>query len=282
LNVGRCAIPTTVAERGLSARARPATDADGSATAIPAVNQLAGRVCDEALASTGSTRRAATLWTVGLGGLLILLRTTRTASSSDPLRQLAQAAAWARDQDGYRQVADRTTTTARLVIRPPTPADTDGWMATVDHQVIEENGWRPDDVEQLRLGAVTGTLVGKLLVCDQTTGEILGSIAVDPFAALRGFAELGFWIGPKARGQGIATEAVGAIVAAWHRAGEPNVVVGTGMHNRAVRRVMDKLGGEEIRHGTHWLPNRNEIEAVWYVLRAPATRDDGAEEAPPP
>jgi RimJ/RimL family protein N-acetyltransferase len=82
--------------------------------------------------------------------------------------------------------------------------------------------------------------------------------------------QLGFWIGPGARGWGLGTEAIAAVLAGLHGVGLETVTIASAANNGAVHRIMEKLGGVEVRRGTQTLPNGREVDAVWYAHYAGA------------
>jgi RimJ/RimL family protein N-acetyltransferase len=82
-------------------------------------------------------------------------------------------------------------------------------------------------------------------------GRIVGMVGAKG-RPVDGRVEIGYGLVPSARGQGVATEAVGALLAAFTRAGAAGVheiVAETLTGNHASRRVLSKLGFEQTgRH----------------------------------
>ncbi|CAM3769387.1 GNAT family N-acetyltransferase [Deinococcus frigens] len=76
-----------------------------------------------------------------------------------------------------------------------------------------------------------------------------------------GELEIGYGLNPEVWGQGLATEAVGALVSHLHtRPGVRTVTAQTALHNRASERVLEKLGF--VRTGTGWDEEDGQL-TVW-------------------
>jgi RimJ/RimL family protein N-acetyltransferase len=85
--------------------------------------------------------------------------------------------------------------------------------------------------------------------------------------------ELGYWVGQKARGQGIATKAASAIIRyAFEKLGGETINAGYFLDNPASGRVLEKLGfkptGEIVK--THSLARNSEVETARFLLTRPA------------
>jgi hypothetical protein len=97
------------------------------------------------------------------------------------------------------------------------------------------------------------------VIVARTTGELVGSITstwVDP--AHRS-CEIGWWIGPAARGRGYADETVAAVVPALHAAGIRRVWIGTASDNAAVLRTIARIGALFVDQGLMPLPDGRPI-----------------------
>ncbi|GGL95670.1 N-acetyltransferase [Deinococcus aerophilus] len=83
------------------------------------------------------------------------------------------------------------------------------------------------------------------------TGRAVGQLGSKGQPDAAGALEIGYGMNPSAWGQGLATEAVRALVAWLHaRPDVQTVTAQTALHNRASERVLEKLGF--VRTGTGW------------------------------
>jgi len=87
-------------------------------------------------------------------------------------------------------------------------------------------------------------------IADPATDELLGGIGFDRVVAHRRQAEIGYWVGPWARGRGVATAAVGALsehalttglerlelLTHWENAASQRVALAAGFQREGVRR----------------------------------------------
>jgi RimJ/RimL family protein N-acetyltransferase len=244
--------------------------------------------CRDALDDTRSIRTAA-LVVATLASLLLAAMVTRRRIHErhqlEPLRErglvrdrreLERVATLLRDPRVLRVNAALVARleTDRLLIRPARPADADAVREVTDDEVVQRNGWRPGAVDDLVDTVRAGGRIGLWVICDRTTDAVLGMIQVDHVREREGRCELGFSLGPRARGRGYGTEAVQAVAARLHAAGLDFVEVGCSADNFGVQRVMEKVGAEEIRQGVARLPDGTETQGVWYVLRGEPLESD--------
>jgi RimJ/RimL family protein N-acetyltransferase len=96
-------------------------------------------------------------------------------------------------------------------------------------------------------------------------GGVIGSISAHPVIARQATCHVGWWMGPAARGKGYGTEALRTIFPALHKTGVSRILIGTSPDNTAVRRVLEKLGADEVATSPHRLPNDTTVPSVWYV-----------------
>jgi RimJ/RimL family protein N-acetyltransferase len=98
-------------------------------------------------------------------------------------------------------------------------------------------------------------------IADPQTDELLGGIGFDRVMPARGQAEIGYWVGPWARGRGVATAAVRALSAHaldnglhrlellthWENPASQRVALAAGYQREGVRRAAlpDRTGGRD-------------------------------------
>ncbi|HEX5201147.1 MAG TPA: GNAT family N-acetyltransferase [Actinoplanes sp.] len=98
-------------------------------------------------------------------------------------------------------------------------------------------------------------------IADPETDDLLGGIGFDKVVPSRGQAEIGYWVGPWARGRGVATAAVRALSAHalgaglqrlellthWDNPASMRVALAAGVHREGVRReaLPNRAGGRD-------------------------------------
>jgi RimJ/RimL family protein N-acetyltransferase len=151
-----------------------------------------------------------------------------------------------------------------LLVRPPLDGDVDLIApAFLDPEVGGEAGLPPVDAdalrallhEQLPVMRERG-LLAAYVVEDTQAGGLLGGCALHHFDPLRDAVEVGYWLVVSARGRGVASRAVGALVEHAFANGIRRVEAHVRLENRASQRVLERLGFERegirrsfLRHG---------------------------------
>jgi RimJ/RimL family protein N-acetyltransferase len=157
-----------------------------------------------------------------------------------------------------------TVSAAELLLRAPTDADVDAVApAFRDPQVGGEAGLPPVGAdalrallhEQLPLLRDRGILA-PYVIEDTETGQILGGANLSRFDPLRDVVEVGYWLFVGARGKGVATRSVRALVDHAFANGIVRVEAHVRVGNLASERVLARLGFERegvkrrlLRHG---------------------------------
>jgi ribosomal-protein-serine acetyltransferase len=151
-----------------------------------------------------------------------------------------------------------------LLLRAPTEADVDVIApAFRDPEVGGEAGLLPVGPEQLRtmlreqLPALRAQgLMAPYVIEDIQAGTILGGANLRLFDPMRDTVELGYWLFVEARGRGVATRAVRALVEHAHANGVVRVEAHVRIGNEASERVLERAGFERegvkrrlLRHG---------------------------------
>ena len=171
-----------------------------------------------------------------------------------------------------------TLRVGELLLRAPTEADVETIApAFRDPAVGGEAGLPPVDSdalramlrEQLPLFRTRG-LMAPYVIEDTETGEILGGASLRGFDPLRDTVELGYWLFVEARGRGIATRIVRALVEDAHARGIARVEAHVRIDNKASERVLERAGFKRegvkrklLRHGG------KRVDATLFALVAP-------------
>jgi RimJ/RimL family protein N-acetyltransferase len=145
-----------------------------------------------------------------------------------------------------------TLRTGELLLRAPTEADIDVIApAFRDPSVGGEAGLPPLDAEALRIMLRERLpilraqgLLAPYVIEDIETGRILGGANLRLFDPMRDTVELGYWLFVEARGRGIATRAVRALVEHAHANGVVRVEAHVRLGNIASERVLERVGFE--------------------------------------
>jgi RimJ/RimL family protein N-acetyltransferase len=171
-----------------------------------------------------------------------------------------------------------TVRAEELLLRPPTAADVDIVApAFRDPDVGGEAGLPPVDAdtlrvllrEQLPLFRARG-LMAPYLIEDTTTGTILGGANLRLFDPMRDTVELGYWLFVEARGRGVATRVVRALVEHAQANGLVRVEAHVRIGNLPSERVLERVGFERegikrrlLRHGGE------RVDATLFALVTP-------------
>jgi RimJ/RimL family protein N-acetyltransferase len=168
--------------------------------------------------------------------------------------------------------------TGELLLRAPTQADVDGIApAFRDPEVGGEAGLPPVDADTLREMIQEQLpwlrergLLAPYVIEDTDTGRILGGANLRLFDPMRDTVELGYWLFVDARGRGVATRAVRALVEDSHSRGVVRVEAHVRLGNIASERVLERAGFERegvkrrlLRHGGA------RVDATLFAIVAP-------------
>ena len=189
-------------------------------------------------------------------------------------------------------VADLTLTTERLLLRPPVPRDAEQLHRLVNDWAVVRmlsnlpfpyprtltDEWIASTVQQRERG--TGY---HLVIAGHEDGEelVIGCVGLR-LDMTPGTANLGYWVGRRFWGHGVATEAAGR-VARWALANLPveRLEAHVAEDNPPSAAVLRRVGLREVGHGRESFLARGGEHPV---IRFEATREDlfGAVEPPPP
>jgi RimJ/RimL family protein N-acetyltransferase len=148
-------------------------------------------------------------------------------------------------------VTSQQITTERLLLRPPTLADAENIFARYgqDAQVCRYMSWTPhrtiedtlDFLRRIVADNAEGRSLG-FLIFSRESGELLGSVGG---AIEKHRMQFGYCLARDAWGQGFATEAARAFIAAAFKLGGLwRVQAFCDLENRASARVLEKVGLE--------------------------------------
>ena len=165
-----------------------------------------------------------------------------------------------------------SVSTQRLVLRPPRSRDSRAYAASLDADMLAANGW-PEALRQSSIANMRHVdrlpLLNMTVIADRATDELVGWITLSNIDRAAGTCELGWSMAPHARGRGYGTEAIRAAIDSIHRHGIQRVTIGTKEDNHPVRRVMERIGAQQIKTAPHTLPNGATVSSVWYACDAP-------------
>lgn len=176
---------------------------------------------------------------------------------------------------------DRPLTTARLTLRPVTPADRADLVALeADPKVmLYLNGGRPVPEEGIANGEYLtprGTEPEVMALLDRETGVFLGWIAFfdDGFRDGLRRSEIGYRLHRAAWGKGLATEAARALIDwAFDRGCYDCVRASTMAVNLGSRRVMEKAGMRHVQTVfppfSDPIPGADQGEVIYEIRRIP-------------
>ena len=139
-----------------------------------------------------------------------------------------------------------------LRVRLPTEDDVDVIApAFQDPDVGGEAGLPPFDAETLRMVQRTrlaemraAGLLSPYVIEDLESGRLLGGAALHHLDPMRDVVEVGYWLFADARGRGVATRAVRALIEHAFANGILRVEAHVRVGNTASERVLERLGFE--------------------------------------
>jgi RimJ/RimL family protein N-acetyltransferase len=162
----------------------------------------------------------------------------------------------------------REVESARLLLRPPVPRDAVALAATIDAEMLAANGWTTRTARHTVKAVGAGHPTPGLLVFEaRSDGALVGAASVHPSGSDASARTLGWWIGPRHRRAGYASEAVAALVEAIHETGFTTVEIRTAESNLAVQRICDKIGATERDRRPQPLPNGSVVPGIRYEHR---------------
>lgn len=144
--------------------------------------------------------------------------------------------------------------TSRLILRVWSPDDASLLRAALDRSLDHLRPWMPWAAEEPRSLDDTRELLAEFRerfeagedfvygIFDRTESEVLGGTGLHPRIGPGGL-EIGYWIRVDKTGQGLATEAAGALAEAGSRLpGIDRIQIHCAPENVASRRIPEKLG----------------------------------------
>lgn len=163
--------------------------------------------------------------------------------------------------------------TARTIVRPWQASDATGMLEALDADRASYLPWLPwvavDNqnvaeciyhIERSRREAVDG-IDFTLGIFDRQTGDVIGGTGFHRMHRPSLHAEIGYWVRPERRGQGLCTEVVASILSWGFRPqnqdgwGFRRIDIFCAGSNKASQRVPQKIGlrAEVFRHKARWV-----------------------------
>lgn len=142
-------------------------------------------------------------------------------------------------------------TTERLVLEPIGPGHADAMWSSTEASIEELRRWMLWAVDATRQGTETfaaeaereweqGTGFHFSMLQD---GDLVGALGLEVRAPINRIGEIGYWVRSDRAGEGLATEAAGAVVAfGFQIVGLYRIELRAGVGNAASQRVAEKLG----------------------------------------
>ncbi len=155
----------------------------------------------------------------------------------------------------------------RVIVRSVRPADAGAIATTIDGAMREAHGWTEEHGELLIHQVASGDPTTIVVVTDLDHHPI-GAISAMQMTTRDQTVEIGFWLGPEARGRGLMHDAVDLFVPALFEAGWTAVVSETDVYNSASRSVLESARFAEVGRARRRLPDGTDVQAVEYVREA--------------
>jgi RimJ/RimL family protein N-acetyltransferase len=164
-----------------------------------------------------------------------------------------------------------------FALRPLVADDREPFLRSIDQEVWYWQGLDERSIEgyaamfevlgKARVG-LTARYLGLL-----RDGELAGNYSLRPTldGSDRRAVELGWWLAPAVRGQGLGKASLAAVLHHVHRdLGARVALMGTDVDNvRAIGQI-EAVGATPVREGHHTLPNGRVVVGRWYHHRADA------------
>jgi RimJ/RimL family protein N-acetyltransferase len=176
-----------------------------------------------------------------------------------------------------RWPASSVVVTDELELRPLIADDVEPFLRSIDRDVRFWQGFDEQYVKTYAavLEAATrspDTVLPWRFLAVVRGGQFIGNYQLRP-SIERGdvwHVQLGWWLAPEARGQGLGRASLAAALAHVHRdLGLRVARMGTGVDNvRAVRQI-EAAGALPVCQGHHTLPNGSVVESRWYHHEEP-------------
>jgi RimJ/RimL family protein N-acetyltransferase len=162
------------------------------------------------------------------------------------------------------------TDDAPAVLRAVNDERTKRFLASIPDDVTEDfaRAWCGADAERIR--AEHGV---RYVALDPVSDEVLAGVTLKRVVPERRQAEIGYWVAAHARGRGIATQAVRAVVAAAFAAGLGRIELLAEHENPVSQKVAFAAGFR--REGIRRMPPARGRAALDFVVYARLAEDDG-------
>jgi RimJ/RimL family protein N-acetyltransferase len=173
-------------------------------------------------------------------------------------------------------VEKHTVHTPRLVLRPLRADDRRAFLRSIDEDVLYWQGYPGTMVRTYRrtFRAMSRVLCRPgfcpLWFAVDVDGRFAGQYSLNEALPEPHEVDIGWWLDPAARGLGLGTESLVAVVGFLHaHCGFPAVRMGTDARNVRARRQIEGAGAEPVEEGPHTLPDGRVVQGRWYRHVAP-------------
>jgi RimJ/RimL family protein N-acetyltransferase len=167
-------------------------------------------------------------------------------------------------------------TTQHLTLRTPKYADADAIRATLDDDVVYWQGFKDsiNDLDREAQEISNRTLRRRpfsewWLICDQTSDEVVGCIAISMHKDNYDACDVGLWLKERWRGRGLGKEALANVINLISHIGFETAYACTRTDNEKAIKLFTKLGFARQKTEAYELPNGYLVPSLWLKLDVP-------------
>jgi RimJ/RimL family protein N-acetyltransferase len=164
-------------------------------------------------------------------------------------------------------------TTQRLILRAPKSQDKDGVRATLDDEVVYWQGFLEGeaDLDQHAEEVARRKLQRRpyaewWLICDRSSGVVIGSVSVHAEQHEYTECHVGLWLKEGWRGRGLGSETLASVISVLPHLGFETAIAGTRPDNEKAIKLFTKFSFTRVKTEPHTLPNGYTVPSLWLKL----------------